>query len=113
MSLTNWQKTFYHCKAIKNENGEIIGYGKPSQRRENYQPLSGYAKGIEHGSSQSRYWRMFVTMDKADTYFIDDKLYLDGAIPTVGEDNGASANARITAVLPQNMRIRIEIEETP
>lgn len=107
-------KKFYHCKKVTNADPSIIEYSNPIEKYGNYQPLSGYVDIMQYGENASSRWRMFVPYASENgEYSENDVLYLDGVIPNTtlqGYENGDGANARITAVLPQNRVIRIELE---
>ena len=107
-------KRFYHCKISKNGNTNIIEYSAPIEKYGNYQPLSGYVDTLQYGENISKRWRMFVPFAELNEYSENDLLYLDGIEPDINSEsytNGDGANARITAVLPQNRLVRIEIEQ--
>lgn len=104
-------KKFYHC--VAHEKDGIVTYDEPVVRYENYQPLSGYAAVMQYGLDSKKRWRMIVR-NHADTIFHEnDLLYLDGVEPNTSSEsyvNGDGANARISAVLPQYLTIRVDIE---
>ena len=107
-------KKFYHCKKVTNADPSIIEYSNPVEKYGNYQPLSGYVDIMQYGESTTNRWRMFVPYaSDLNEYHENDLLYLDGVVPnttSASYENGNGANARITAVLPQNRAIRIELE---
>lgn len=107
-------KKFYHCKrAISTADPSIVEFSAPIEKYGNYQPLSGYIDAVTFGEDIMTKWRMFVPMSQIDEYHEKDLLYLDEAVNTnfseQGYENGDGANAEITAVLPQNLTVRIEI----
>ncbi len=107
-----FDKPYYHCKRSVTDDG-IVEYSAPILKKGNYQPLSGYVDALTYGDAMTTKWRMFVPMRRFGEFKERDLLYLDGATPDIereGYENGDGANATVTAVLPQNLFIRIEIE---
>jgi len=106
-------KKFYHCKRLPSAEPDITEFSEPIEKYGNYQPLSGYIDAVTFGESIMTKWRMFVPMSQYNEYHEKDLLYLDEAVETdfsaEGYENGDGANAEITAVLPQNLKVRIEI----
>lgn len=105
-------KKFYHCKQIDNGDVSVIEYDTPTLKYGNYQPLSEYYDIVQYGENAQSRWRMFVPINQVNEYRINDLLYFDEAVNTIDltQEHGTGANARITALLPQNRMLRIEIE---
>ena len=106
--------TIYYCKKKKDEVEE---YEKPIPivLRFNYftlMPASEYSDVVIYGediNTRYRAYAKFCIWGK--TFNKGDKLYIDYAKPSNDEQYGQNANAEITAVMYDNLFVKLEIRK--
>lgn len=105
--------TIYYCK--KKEGVEEYEKAIPITLKFNYfslMPASEYTDVMIYGEDINKRYRAFANFKIWGLTFKEgDKFYLDYAKPNDEEENGKNANAEITAVLYQNLFIRLEIRK--
>lgn len=105
--------TIYYCK--KTDGVEKYEKPKPIKLRPNYfslMPASAYFDVLTYGEDISKRYRAYAPFKIwGQTFKEGDKLYIDYLEPTANEENGENANAEITAVLYDNLFIKIEIRK--
>lgn len=105
--------TIYYCK--KKDGVEEYEAPKSIKLRPNYfslMPASAYFDVLTYGEDISKRYRAFAPYKIwGQTFKEGDKLYIDYAEPDLSEENGKNANAEITAVLYNNLFIKIEIRK--
>lgn len=106
--------TIYYCKKVK---GKVEEYEAPIPitLRFNYftlMPASEYNDVAVYGEDiVSRYRAMANFSIWGLKFDVGDKFYIDYAKPDNNEEYGKTANAEITAVLYQNLFVRLEIKK--
>ena len=106
--------TIYYCKKKKSEVEE---YEKPKAitLRRNFfslMPASEYTDVMIYGEDVNTRYRAYANFRIwGKTFEQGDKLYIDYAEPNKDEEFGKSANAEITAVMYDNLFVRIEIRK--
>lgn len=105
--------TIYYCK----KKDGVEEYEKPIaiKLRPNYfslMPASAYLDVLTYGEDISKRYRAFAPYKIWRQKFKEgDKLYIDYVEPDLSKENGEDANAEITAVLYNNLFIKIEIRK--
>lgn len=106
--------TIYYCKKIKDKVEEYEA-PIPITLKFNYftlMPASEYNDVAVYGEDIVSRYRAYAKFSIWGMKFeTGDKLYIDYAKPVDDEEYGKSANAEITAVLYQNLFIRLEIKK--
>ena len=106
--------TIYYCKKIK---GEIEQYEKPKPIRLKFNyftlmPASEYTDVMIYGEDVNTGFRAYADFSIwGRTFDAGDKLYIDYAKPNDDEEYGKNANAEITAVMYNNLFVKIEIRK--
>lgn len=106
--------TIYYCKKKK---GEVEEYESPIkiQLRRNFfslMPASEYSDVVIYGEDINTRYRAYANFRIwGRTFEQGDKLYIDYAKPTSDEENAENANAEITAVMYDNLFVKIEIRK--
>ena len=103
--------TIYYCK--KKEGVEQYEAPIPIVLRPNYfslMPASGYSDVMVYGEDVNNRYRDYAPLKIWGTRFTEgDKFYIDYKKPIANEENGATANAEIKAVLYDNLFVKLEI----
>ena len=106
--------TIYYCKKKKDRVEE---YEQPiaiTLRFNHFtlMPASEYNDVAVYGEDVVSRYRAFANYSIWGKKFeTGDKLYIDGATPDNDDEYGKTANAEITAVLYQNLFVRLEIKK--
>lgn len=106
--------TIYYCKKKK---GEVEEYENPIPIRLKFNyfslmPASEYTDVMIYGEDVNTRYRAYANFRIwGKTFNKGDKLYIDYAKPQCNEENGKSANAEITAVMYDNLFVKIEIRK--
>lgn len=108
----------YHCARTSAEGDDIITYADPVayKTRFNYltvQPtrvalnnMAGFYTTEDFGEHTANGWNMIANYGVfEDVFKPGDLMYVDGATPVEGAENGVGANALITSVREQNKAI--------
>lgn len=117
-----WEKPLYIAKRIniiEDDYGNPISYfEKPKEYFFNYQPIDGDLAFQQYGDKVSNIYRAFIPMAYLGKIKVGDKAYLiDGEIQDIvslvlnDNENCTMANYTIIAVLPQNLKIRVDFEK--
>lgn len=103
-----------------NKNGiEIEKFDTPKKYYMNYQPVSGNTKLNEYGDDITNYYRIFVDRKVFQGKIkVGDRAYLSDAnlleedlekVATSDNEKCKNANYRVEVVLPQNLKMRIDL----
>ena len=117
-----WEKKLY----IATQNGveendygyEIQTYNIPELYRFNYQPSSGLTSYLQYGKDVNKVYVAYISRSlydgvfhEGDVAYLSDGKYLECELDELVENENKyceKANYRITSVLPQNLKIRID-----
>lgn len=117
-----WEKKLYIAtqnQIEENDYGyEIQTYNLPKEYRFNYQPSSGLTNYLQYGKDINKVYVAYINRSiydgvfhEGDVAYLSDGKYLESELDELVENEDKycqKANYRITSVLPQNLRIRID-----
>lgn len=117
-----WEKKLYIAtqdKIEENDYGyEIQTYNEPQEFAFNYQPSSGLTNYLQYGKDINKVYVAYISRSiydgvfhEGDVAYLSDGKYLESELDELVENEDkycSKANYRITSVLPQNLKIRID-----
>lgn len=117
-----WEKKLYIATkkdVVENEYGyEVEIYNEPQEYAFNYQPSSGLTNYLLYGKDTNKVYVAYISRSlydgvfhEGDVAYLSDGQYLESELDELVENEDEycnKANYRITSVLPQNLKIRVD-----
>ena len=117
-----WEKKLYIATkkdVVENEYGyEVEIYNEPQEYAFNYQPSSGLTNYLLYGKDTNKVYVAYISRSlydgvfhEGDVAYLSDGQYLESELDELVEKEDEycnKANYRITSVLPQNLKIRVD-----
>lgn len=110
-------ESVYHCRRTSADTDTIRTYApaKKYTLRFGYltvQPATGYSSIVLYGKKITETWIAIANANAFNGVFKEgDLMYVDGAAPAAGHENGKGANAVVDYVSFQNKALRIVLKK--